>query len=70
MAIEITKPGRFPLDTTPYVGSCYNCGTEIRCNRTDGRFQYEGGYLRVKCPTCHRDMTAFAQKTGVQFLQD
>jgi DNA-directed RNA polymerase subunit RPC12/RpoP len=56
MAIEVIHRGRRP-EEKPMTGRCMNCGTVIRCLRSDtttgtSKDQRDVGLRYVACPVC------------------
>lgn len=61
MAIEVIKRGEPP--DRKFEGTCRACGSEIRCDETDGSptwDQREGGELmQIECPVCSKLMWVY-----------
>jgi len=59
--MEIVKMGKLPEEQL-FHGTCYNCKTEFRCKKSEGRYensQREGEFLRVKCPLCNKEAIGY-----------
>jgi hypothetical protein len=63
MTIKITKPGVLP-ETVEREGRCNYCRCEFTFTPKDATFgedQRDGGYYKLPCPTCTREVFVYAR---------
>ena len=57
MAVRVLRQAKPTREV--FRGTCWPCGTEVEADRGDGKVVSDwrdGDYLKVRCPTCGRDI--------------